>query len=611
MRRAVSVKTWATFVVAAVAVSLTVWGAAAHARTARPDNDPLDVLVGFPDADRSIVEDHLAWALAVLNGSDLTVERVAERLSPEFLAQLDPQGFIDETDTISAARPYRLYGIDVDEFTKSGAALLVDRNDDASALSVVASQDDPSRLDGLLITPVEIGRGPFSGGELALRAAAGLVVVASGVALMLLGRTRCAGWTMAGGLLCLAQLLEIAGGRLPYTIGLIAGPFALVAMTGAVIDIHARTTAVWPARVVVALAALAAAMAVVPLTAIDTGSVSLPAQLLAIDGDKDRARQLIALSGWFSAVAGASVLLLLLLRQFRADWTQERGLVATTLGGGAGAVLASLPGVSAAVDLGHVDLSQSVLLPIAAVVAAVGVAGTAFWDRYDLGPVAAELEAENTQLHAELAAQLEAVSASRARIVQAGDEARRRLERDLHDGAQQRLVTMRLALQLGRQRFGPADPELAAFLHGLDRDLDAAVTELRELSRGLHPAILERGVAAAAQSLAETSAVPVEIVATDGARCSTEVEHAAYFVVSEALANAGRHADATHVQVRIEHDDGRLHLTIEDDGVGGACAGAGTGLGNLEDRVVALGGHWQLDSPVGVGTKIQVRLPCE
>lgn len=596
----------------AVALALAGWAVVAHAGTDRPDNDPLDVLAGFPDPGESAVEDHLAWAFDVLNGSDRAAAQVADRLSPEFLDQLDPQEFLAETERIADARPYRLFGIevDLDETEAGGAALLVDRNETAYALSVVASPRDPSRIDGLLITPIEIGRGPFEADELAIRIVAGLVVVAAGAALVLIDRRRPGAWTLAAGLLCLAQLLELSDDRLAYTVGLSAGPFALAALGVATLVVDTRGSRTRRPRVAAALLAPVAVAAVLPLIAIDTAQVSLPDQLLVIEGDRDLARRLISGSGWVTAVASVGVVLALLLRQFRADWRRDRGLVATTLGGSAAALMVAVVGGSAAIDLGHVDLSQSLLLTVAAVVAAVAMAGTCFWDRYDLGPVAAELEAENTQLHAALEAQLSAVSASRARIVHAGDEARRRLERDLHDGAQQRLVTLRLALQLGRRRFGSSDAELDEFLDGLDRDLDEALAELRELSRGLHPAILERGVAAAAQSLAETSAVPVEIVAADGTRCGTEVEHAAYFVLSEALANAGRHAQATHVVVRVEHADRQLRLTVADDGVGGARAGHGSGLVNLEDRVLALGGSWRLDSPVGVGTSIEVRLPC-
>ncbi|MFN3216181.1 MAG: Cpe/LpqF family protein [Acidimicrobiales bacterium] len=606
-------RTWVVAsLVTVAALALAVWAVFAHAGTTRPHNDELDLLAGALDPDRSVVEDHLAWSLDVVNGPPASPDVVAERLSPAFLAELAPEEFIAETVRIAEARPYRFYGSQTDASTGTGAAMLVDRHGQILALTVAASPDDPTRIDGLLLSPVEIGRGPFTTGELAARTAAGLVVVVIAGVLLVVGRRRLAGWTAAAGLLCLAQLLEIADAPAAYTLGLIAMPFGLAAIAIASLIAGGPTGRRFDpaASAVAALTLIAAVIAVVPLTAIDTAAVSLPGQILAVAGDRGTARGLIATSGWVTAAAAGALLLFVLLRQFRADWTRDRGLVATTLGTGSAAVLVAVPALSAAIDLGHVDLSGSLLLPAATVVAATGIVGTAFWQRYDLGPVAAELEAENTQLQAELAEQLAEVQASRARIVHAGEEARRRIERDLHDGAQQRLVTLRLALQLGRDRFGRDDVDLAAFLGDLDRDLGAAVDELRELSRGIHPAILERGVVAAAQSLAETSPLPVTVTAAHEPRCGADVEHAAYFVISEALTNAARHACATHVEVTIGHGEGALAVAVTDDGVGGACPRDGAGLVNLEDRVRALGGRWRLASPSGGGTTIEVHLPC-
>lgn len=601
-------RTWLVAgVVTAAALGLAVWAVVTHAATDRPDNDELDLLAGGLDPSRSVIEGHLSWALEVLNGPSITPAVVAERLSPAFLAQLSPEEFLDETERIADARPYRYYGSDIDADTASGAALIVDRHGDPYALTVSVSTID-DRIDGLLIAPVELGRGPFSGGELALRVAAGLVVVALAAVLAWLGRRRLAVAAAAAGLLCLTQLLELADAPAAYTLGLVAGPVAPAVTAAAAVGAHGPLRSA--GRVVVAIGGVAALVAIVPLVAIDTAAVSLPDQVLLVDGDADRARDLIAAAGGVAAGAAGALLLFLLLRQFRADWHRERGLVATTLGGGAAAALVAVPALSAAIDLGHVDLSGSLLLPVATVVAVTGVTTTVFWQRYDLGPVAAELEAENSVLQAELAAQLAEVQASRARIVHAGEQARRRIERDLHDGAQQRLVAARLTLQLGRERFGRGNEALDRFLVGVADDVGAAVEELRELSRGIHPAILERGVVAAAHSLAETSPIPDTVTAAHEPRCGDDVEHAAYFVISEALTNAARHARASHVEVTIGCCEAALVVIVRDDGVGGAQQRDGAGLINLEDRVRALGGQWRLASPVGAGTTIEVQLPC-
>jgi signal transduction histidine kinase len=225
---------------------------------------------------------------------------------------------------------------------------------------------------------------------------------------------------------------------------------------------------------------------------------------------------------------------------------------------------------------------------------------------------AVRLAIENERLQAEVRTQLEAVRASRARLVEAGDTERRRIERDLHDGAQQRLVSLQISLQLLRRHLGPdADPAALAELEAAVDEAAKAVAEVRELARGVHPAVLtEAGLDAALASLAERSAVPVELETAVQARLPESVEATAYFVVAEALTNAARHADANRASVRAAVRDGRLHLEVADDGRGGADMAGGTGLRGLEDRVAALGGTFGLSSPTGGGTRIAVELPC-
>jgi signal transduction histidine kinase len=198
--------------------------------------------------------------------------------------------------------------------------------------------------------------------------------------------------------------------------------------------------------------------------------------------------------------------------------------------------------------------------------------------------------------------------ASRARIVTAADEARRRLARDLHDGAQQRLVSTVMSLQLADQRFDrdavAARQQVRAAL-GQARD---GLAELRELAAGMHPSILtNRGLAAAVEALAQRSTLPVQVRVPD-VRYPAHVEAAAYFVVAEALTNAAKHARPSRVQVRVDQHDGTLRVEIDDDGVGGAAL-HGNGLRGLKDRVEALGGALRLDSPPGHGTRLQATLP--
>jgi len=207
---------------------------------------------------------------------------------------------------------------------------------------------------------------------------------------------------------------------------------------------------------------------------------------------------------------------------------------------------------------------------------------------------------------------LEEVRASRARIVEAADAERRRLERDLHDGAQQRLVGISLALRLASARLTPgADPEVDRALQQASQELAAALSELRELGHGIHPAILtEEGLGPALESLVERASLPVTLETVPPGRLPASVEAAAYFVVSEALANVAKHAQARRASVRASTLDGRLVVEVADDGVGGADPNGGSGLRGLADRVAALDGSLRIESAVGRGTTIHAEIPC-
>jgi signal transduction histidine kinase len=224
---------------------------------------------------------------------------------------------------------------------------------------------------------------------------------------------------------------------------------------------------------------------------------------------------------------------------------------------------------------------------------------------------ALRLAVENDRLHAEVATQLDEVRASRARVVAAGDAERKRLERDLHDGAQQRLVSLTLALRLARTKLGAdGDPDLALSLDQASGEAKAALAELRELARGIHPQILtEAGLEAALQALADRSPLDVSLESGTTERFSAAVEGAAYFVVSEALANVAKYAHASHALVRTGSRDGGLTIEIADDGVGGADPAGGSGLRGLADRLAAVDGTLEITSPTGGGTRLLARIP--
>jgi signal transduction histidine kinase len=202
------------------------------------------------------------------------------------------------------------------------------------------------------------------------------------------------------------------------------------------------------------------------------------------------------------------------------------------------------------------------------------------------------------------------LAASRRRIVAASDQARRRIERDLHDGTQQRLVSLGLTARAAEADVAAGRGDLQAELSRIAGGLADAVAELQELSRGIHPAVLsERGLGPALRTLARRSAVLVDLDLMTGMRFPEPVEIAAYYVASEALANAMKHARASHVEVSLAARDGGLLLSVRDDGVGGADPGRGSGLAGLADRVEALGGSIHIHSPAGAGTHITVNLP--
>ena len=204
------------------------------------------------------------------------------------------------------------------------------------------------------------------------------------------------------------------------------------------------------------------------------------------------------------------------------------------------------------------------------------------------------------------------LAASRRRIVAASDEARRRIERDLHDGTQQRLVSLGLAARIAEADGAAGRGDLRAELSRVAAGLADAVAELQEFSRGIHPAILsERGLGPALRTLARRSAVPVDLDVTTNARFPEPIEVAAYYVASEALANAMKHAQASRIEISLTTRDSSLLLSIRDDGVGGADPARGSGLAGLADRVEALGGSIHVHSGAGAGTQITVDLPLE
>jgi signal transduction histidine kinase len=222
---------------------------------------------------------------------------------------------------------------------------------------------------------------------------------------------------------------------------------------------------------------------------------------------------------------------------------------------------------------------------------------------------AAALALDNERLKADLRARVEELRVSRVRIVEAGDMARRRLERDLHDGAQQQLVALALDLRLLKARV--RDLEVESLVDDLAQKLAVALADLRELARGIHPAILtDRGLGPALEALAGRASLPVFTDITVDERLSPAIEAGAYFVVAEALTNVDKYAGASEAHVGVHREGDEIVVTVRDDGAGGAVVGAGSGLRGLNDRLSALDGALVVDSPPGRGTLVEARIPC-
>jgi signal transduction histidine kinase len=224
---------------------------------------------------------------------------------------------------------------------------------------------------------------------------------------------------------------------------------------------------------------------------------------------------------------------------------------------------------------------------------------------------AAALALDNERLDAELRAKIDELRASRERMLRIGMEERRRLERDLHDGAQQRLVAMALNIRLARAKLNEDPLAAEQLLASAGDELESALEELRELARGIHPAVLtDRGLGTALQTLANRAPVPVELGELPDERLPQAVELAAYFVVAEALTNVAKYAGASHATVHVQRDNGRVVVEVADDGVGGADPGRGTGLRGLADRLAVIEGRLDVESEQGHGTTVRARIPC-
>jgi signal transduction histidine kinase len=343
--------------------------------------------------------------------------------------------------------------------------------------------------------------------------------------------------------------------------------------------------------------------------AVSDDCTDCPSNPLLVWHNQDLFDLLVAIQSTLAAVVLGALIWHLVRRRHESDDPNERVRNAPVWWAGGATLLLVLAVLATNVAPEEGDFDDYLFAASLAVLATVpyafllGVLRSRLWE-------AGVVADENVRLDAELQARLDELRESRARIVEAGYAERRRVERDLHDGAQQRLVALALQLQLVRSKLQSDPAEASELLDEATQELSGATEELRELARGIHPPVLtDRGLVAALEALAKRAPLPVTVEAKETERAPEALEAAAYFVVSEALTNVVRHADARQAVVRVGRRDGLLCVEIEDDGAGGADVSNGSGLRGLADRVGALDGALEVESPAGRGTTVRARLP--
>jgi signal transduction histidine kinase len=469
---------------------------------------------------------------------------------------------------------------------------------------------------GLAEIPIILGSDHFDlrGLQLAFTLAAGWGFIGTGLFLWARRPDNRIGplMVLVGFLWFLSQLTS-SDNALLFTIGGVFGSVYVAATMQLVLAYPSGELAGRGDRVVIGLAYFVTTIALVPmylfLDPVDDGCEGCPDNLIMIARNED---VVVVMDALFS-VLGVVVLgyvVVTLIRRWRAAGPGRGELLGPVYG--LLGVLLTMLGLTLAVDLfGTPDFVESGLY-------LAGIACFALMPYAFLGSLARSrlidvtvLEAENERLYAALRARVEELRASRQRIVEAGVAERRRLERNLHDGAQQRLVSLALAIRMARTKL-PDDPDAASeLLDGASEELELALAELRELARGIHPAVLsDRGLGAALEALASRAPVPVELSHGAVGEISDAAESAAYFVVAEALTNVAKYAQASSATVSVARVDGAVEIAVADDGVGGADPDRGSGLRGLADRLAALNGELEVESAVGAGTKVQARIPC-
>jgi signal transduction histidine kinase len=659
----------------------------------RFESDEVDMLAGPLDPDRSVLDAQLVWALAWANGADLDRVDVESRFTSSFLSEVPFEDLLVQEEAVGRDGPYMMRGV-LEDRPSTKTIAVVGRTGTAYFVSVVVSLREAGRMDGLVLGPLDFGPEPMSEPLLVLQVATGVAL--GGVAVVTWRRRRggLAGRLGAAGVLAVAQTGQISAAPWVFTLGLVAGPFALSTAANALLAPLPRRG---QARLLGGAAHVAAALASAHLLFLDTAWFGLPATP-TIANRPAVAATLIDLRAAAVILVGLGVAALLVHSAIR---SRSRLIDAPReVAGSAAALLAALVGASWLLGRRRFDPTMSALLDVSLIIAAGGVLLSNLLDRLDLGVArlvsdlgeeqeqvalaysigralgdptvellywstelngyvsaagdrrdpdcagpsrvatrlvargeplavvlhdaalplpddrvaavcsAARMALDNERLQAQVRGQLAEAQASRSRLVEAGDDARRRIERDLHDGAQQRLLSVLLQLRVAAARHVRDGSDVADELDRASAELGVAIEELRAIARGLHPPALDHGLATALEACAETAPIPVEVCVDPGISSLGPIRDAVvYFFVSEAVTNAVRHAEASHMVVSVQVCDGQIVAKVSDDGRGGAELGHGAGLQSLADRAAALGGALAVNSADGEGTTLTLVVP--
>ncbi len=548
------------------------------------------------DPVHSRIDNHVDWWLQALNGQRaITEAEVRDRFSPLMLTAISPSNFLKQTETLIADGPYRYRGVLRSTAKEKFVSLSSQEGD--GFISVSLDGKDTQRIEGLFIGKEDIGvSSPVPVGYLTIIVLGGLGLAILGAYLVWQQRIRVGAMLLISALLHLSQLFS--GFNVPalFSLGLFVPAFAPALLGHATLCID-RTVRRLPDmnkdRVVLGSLYLTAIVSSSVWLLVNTAMVGLPHHLFFVEHSSSGAHTMANVASICALISGV----LLVVRHIDRYYQRRKSELAPTIQATfmpIGAVLSTLMVLICAVlwlrGTKQYRLLPSILIDVAVLIVAL--------------PFSAIALAHVTAKKQELAE----TRASRARLLEATDSARRQIERDLHDGTQQRLLAALMGIRRNQQRFGHLDAELNTELGRSADDLQDALNELRDIARGLHPSALDHGLPAALEGLAERAPLPVELhidgVATN---IPLPIATAAYFVASEAITNAARHAQATYVCISVTSSNSstnislgtHLRIDVSDNGTGGADFKKGTGLRELADRVEALGGSFDVDSHSG------------